>query len=296
MNINGTEPAAIGDSWFVFDKSGNFSLDEPVWATIWLIGGGCDGKDGYYDEDKKIVHGGVGGDGGYIYKFGKIPLFKNIEYSVKIAEPNEKSGTSIFIRGKNHTCADMGRLVRKGGLESMINYRKAVVNSQNGLIGVLTPVGYVGSSGGGGCAVYKDFTATFGKGGEGAGNGRTACNSGVPDEVCNNIINQINAKNYGCGGGGNTFCYNCKEINDIDLKSKGKGGCVIIMYEPYDEAFPNITARYWKKINAARSFDDNTSEMVEMLQSKYLDVLSQNKELKDKIKELKNAVDKQNGG
>ena len=286
MNINGIEPSAIGDSWFAFDKSGSFSIDEPIWATIWLIGGGCDGKDGYYDENKKIVHGGVGGDGGYIYKLGKIPLFKNIEYSVKVAEPNEKSGTSIFIRGKNHTCADMGRLVRKGGLESMINYRKAVVNSQNGLMGVLTPIGYVGSSGGGGCAVYKNFAATFGKGGEGAGSGRLNCYSGVSDDVRDDIATQINAKNYGCGGGGNTFCYNCTEFEDIGLKSKGKGGCVIIMYEPYDEKFPNLTIRYWNKVGNNRDLDNDTREMIEMLQSKYLDVQAQNKELKDRVKQL----------
>lgn len=287
MNISGITPAVTGDGWFVLDKSGSFSLDEPVWATIWVVGGGCDGSDGYYDENKKIVHGGVGGDGGYVYKFGKTPLFKNIEYSVKIAEPNDKTGTYIIIRGEKHSCADRGRIVRKGGLESMINYQKRTVNAQNGLIGTLTPIGYVGSSGGGGCAVYKDFAATFGKGGEGAGNGRSNYSIYTPDDFRNSISDNINAQNYGCGGGGNTFCYKCRE-EDIGLKSKGKGGCVIIAYEPYDEKFPNLTVNYWKKISTARGLDGDTREMIEMLQSKYLDVSEQNKQLKARLKQLAN--------
>ncbi len=223
MNISGITPAIFKDDWFVLDKSGSFSLDESVWATIYLVGGGCDGSDGYYEESKKIVHGGVGGDGGYIFRFGKIALFKNIEYTVEVAEPNDKIGTSITIRGEKYTCANMGRQVRKGGLESMINSRKVTVNSQNGIIGVLTPIGYVGSSGGGGCAVYNNFAASFGKGGEGAGSGRIGFSKNMDDDVRDNIINQINAKNYGCGGGGNTFCYKCDEFEDIDLKSKGMG-------------------------------------------------------------------------
>lgn len=294
MNINGITPSMTGDGWFVLDKSGKFSLDEPVWATIYLVGGGSDGTDGYYEEDKKIVHGGIGGDGGYVYKFGKIALFKNIDYDITVAEPNNKSGTSIIIRGEKITCAHTGRQVRKGGLESMINYRKAIVNSQNGIIGILTPIGYVGSSGGGGCAVYKDMNATFGRGGEGAGSGRYTYFSGLSDDMKAKVQDQINAKNYGCGGGGNTFCYNCSNFEDIGLKSKGKGGCVIIVYEPYDEDFPNLTIRYWKKIAATRGLDKNSLEMIEMLQSKYLDIVTQNKELKNKIKLLENKIAQKN--
>ena len=51
----------------------------------------------------KIVHGGAGGDGGNVYKFGKIVLFKDIEYPVQIAESNDKDGTAITIRGKKYT-------------------------------------------------------------------------------------------------------------------------------------------------------------------------------------------------
>ena len=40
-----------------------------------------------------------------------------------------------------------------------------MIGSQNGVTGIPSPIGYVGSSGGGGCAVYKNFSATFGNGG-----------------------------------------------------------------------------------------------------------------------------------
>ncbi len=296
MNVSGIVPAVVGDDWFVLDKSGTFTLDKSVWATIWLVGGGCDGTDGYYDEKKKIVHGGIGGGGGYVYQFGKIALFKNIEYAITVAPVNDRTGTYITIRGEKYTCADKGRIFRNGGLESMINSRKVTVNSQNGSIGALTPIGYVGSGGGGGCAVFKDFAATFGKGGEGAGSGRSNYSNEIDDEVKAKIISQINAKNYGCGGGGNTFCYNCKEFEDIGLKSSGKGGCVIIAYEPYDEKFPNLTVRYWRQIGKTRTLDKNTREMIEMLQSKYLDVETQNKALKAKVKELEQQILNKDGG
>lgn len=296
MNVSGIVPAIVGDDWVVFDKSGTFAFDESVWATIWLVGGGCDGTDGYYDEKKKIVHGGVGGGGGYVYRFGKIALFKNIEYAITVATTNDRTGTCITIRGKKYTCANKGRLVKNGGLESMINSRKAMVNSQNGLIGVLTPIGYVGSSGGGGCAVFKDITATFGKGGEGAGSGRNVYSNMITDEIKATVISQINAKNYGCGGGGNTFCHNCSSLEDIDLKSEGMGGCVIIAYESYDDKFPNLTVRYWKNVGKSRSLDEDTREMIEMLQSKYLDAEAQNKALKEKVEELEKQIADKDGG
>lgn len=290
MNINGITPVIIEDDFFVLDKSGSFSLDKSVWATIYLVGGGCDGADGYYDENNKTVHGGTGGDSGYVYKFGKIVLFKDIDYSVGIAGANDKGGTYICIRDKKYSCADMGKSFCTGGLGSIINSQRAMINAQNGTLGVLTPIGYVGSSGGGGCAVCKNFTATFGNGGLGAGNGRLNIYNGVSDELQNNIAEQIDAQNYGCGGGGNTFCYNCTDFADINLKSKGKGGCIIITCELYDENFPDLTVRYWGKSNMARNSDNHSRETLKALQDKYMDVLAKNIELKDKIRKIESAI------
>lgn len=294
MNIGGIEPSVVGDGWFVIDGSGSFSLDKSVWAYVWLVGGGCDGADGYYDENGKTVHGGAGGDGGYIYKFGKIALFKNNEYTVKIAEPNEKDGTYILIGQKKYSCADTGRSACRGGAGSVISSRKIAESPQNGLTGVLTPVGYVGSSGGGGCAVYKDFVSAFGSGGAGAGSGRTVCPAGLSDDAYDNVFGQINAMNYGGGGGGNTFCYNCGNISDIGLKSKGEGGCIIIAYEPYDEKFPDLTVRYWNRKTARERVGD-TAETSDALQSRYSAALGLNGELKKRLWELQKTVGDRDG-
>ena len=280
MNINGITPVIVDSDYLVIDKSGNFSLDESIWATIYLVGGGCDGSDGFYDERNKIVHGGAGGDGGNVYKFGKIVLFKDIEYPVQIAESNDKDGTAITIRGKKYTCGDMGKYSCDGGTGSLINSQKSMICSQNGVTGIPSPIGYVGSSGGGGCAVYKNFSATFGNGGTGAGSGRPIYYNNVSDGLQDNIFKQINAKNYGCGGGGNTFCYNCTEFEDIELKSKGNGGCVIIVYEPYDENFPDLTVRYWGNTKRSRDVE------IRNLRYRYEEILAKNKELKEKFSQI----------
>lgn len=290
MNIRGIVPAVEEDGLFVLDKTGSFSLDTSVRADIFLVGGGCDGSDGYYDETKKTVHGGVGGDGGHIYKFGKITLLKNTEYAVRIADTNEKDGTYIIIGQKKYSCADMGRYAFKGGAGSVINSQKATVNPQNGLAGIFTPVGYVGSSGGGGCAVFEDLSAPFGKGGYGAGSGRGYCPPNISEEVRGNIRNVTDAKNYGCGGGGNPYFFGCKK-EDVGLKSKGMGGCVIILCTPYDENFPDLTVRYWNIADNNPLMNKNAGEMTEILQTKYFDALKQNDELKDKLKQLENNND-----
>lgn len=290
MNIKGIVPVLTGDNRFVLDKTGKFSIDESVWADIYLVGGGCDGSDGYYEPRKKVVHGGVGGDGGYVCQIGKIALFKNIDYFIQVAAVNDKTGTNITINGKKYSCAGNKRTIRKGGLGSMINSGKAVVNSRDGAIGMLTPIGYVGSSGGGGCAGFKDFAASFGKGGYGAGNGRGYCPPNVSDEVRGNIQNEIDAKNYGCGGGGNPYFFGCKK-EDVGLKSKGMGGCVIVLCTPYDENFPDLTVRYWNKVGNNPFVNRSTGEMTGMLETKYFDALKQNKELKNKLRQLEDNTD-----
>ena len=87
ITVSGLSPALSGDDWFVLDESGEFTLDTTVMAEIWLVGGGMDGTDGFTDS-KGIIHGGIGGQGGNVYKFGKVKLSKDTKYEVVIADDN----------------------------------------------------------------------------------------------------------------------------------------------------------------------------------------------------------------
>lgn len=288
MIISGIIPAITGNGWFVFDRSGSFSLDESVWASIYLVGGGCDGENGYYNAEKNTYHGGKGGDGGYVFKFGKVVLFKDVEYDISVAENNDKSGTSITINGRVYNCGDMGCSKIIGGLGGIINSNFKFVSPKNGLSGIATPYGTVGSSGGGGAVIYKYINTPFGSGGTGAGNGRENCFDNVSDEIKDEITKQINAQNYGCGGGGDLFCVN-SEFEGKGINGRGKCGCVIIVYEPYDEKFPDLTVRYWKPTDAEKNLEN-----VELLRSKYSELLSQNQELKAGIARLENDISERN--
>ena len=279
MNINGITPAVVEDNFFILDKSGTFSLDKSIWATIYLVGGGCDGENGYYNADQNTYHGGKGGDSGYIFKFGKIALFKNVEYNVSVAENNDKSGTSITVNGRVFNCGDMGCLNNIGGSGGIINSSLRFISPKNGISGISTPYGTIGSSGGGGAVVYKYINTPFGRGGEGAGTGCEICSGNVFDNSVGDATNQINAQNYGCGGGGNAFCGDAS-FGDIGSEGKGKGGCVIIVYELYDENFPDLTVRYWG--NSKESY----TVKLETLLKEYNNVLEKNLELKEKIKQI----------
>lgn len=249
ITVSGIETAIDGDDWFLIDKSGDFSLDNTVMATIWLVGGGMDGTDGFADG-RGVYHGGIGGQGGNVYKFGKIKLKKGEKYSVIVGNSNEPSGTSFKFGQILFNSGQMGHICTFGGAGGFIAPEGGIVAPTFGKDGVETPYGYVGSSGGGGLctAVVNNITKSteMSCGGAGAGNSRRYLISGLNWEDFKNNNPNIDATNYGCGGGGNTYCVG---LNDVGVKSHGKQGCVIVQYEIIDniENAPDCSIRYWDK-------------------------------------------------
>ena len=254
ITVSGIETALDGDDWFLLDKSGDFSLDKTVMATIWLVGGGMDGTDGFTDN-RGYYHGGIGGQGGNVYKFGKIKLKAGEKYAVMIGNANEPSGTSFKFGQILFNSGQMGHTCVFGGAGGIINPEGAVVAPKFGKNGVETPYGTVGSSGGGGVctAVIDSITRSteMSSGGIGAGNSRRYLVSGLDFKDCNPNIDGLN---YGCGGGGNTYCVG---LNDIGVRSHGKKGCVIVQYEVVEDNAdaPDCSIRYWEKRRAV-IFDD----------------------------------------
>lgn len=249
LTVSGIGVSQSGDSWFMIDDSGDFTLDKSVLATIWLVGGGMDGTDGFTDN-RGIYHGGIGGQGGNVYKFGKIKLKQGQTYSVIIGQANEPSGTSFKFGQTMFNSGQAGHRCVFGGAGGIINSDGGIVSPAFGKDGVETPYGYVGSSGGGGvCAAVignSVKTTEMSRGGGGAGNSRGYVIKGISWDNIKDKNPDIDAQNYGCGGGGNTYCVG---IQDIGVKSHGKKGCVIIQYEVImeDENAPDCSVSYWRK-------------------------------------------------
>lgn len=247
VTVNGIETVLDGDDWFLLDKSGDFMLDKTVMATIWLVGGGMDGTDGFTDNHG-YYHGGIGGQGGNVYKFGKIKLKQGEQYAVMIGNANEPSGTSFKFGQILFNSGQMGHTCVFGGAGGIINPEGAVVAPAFGKDGVETPYGYVGSSGGGGIctAVVDKLTKSteMSRGGVGAGNSRRYLVSGLNWEDFKENNPNIDAINYGCGGGGNTYCVG---FSDIGVKSHGMRGCVIVQYEIIEdeENAPDCSIHFW---------------------------------------------------
>ena len=248
ITVSGINIAQSGNDWFLIDESGEFTLDKTIMATIWLVGGGCDGGDGYIDS-LGIFHGGNGGDGGAVYRFGKIKLLKNVPYSINIADTNKPFDTSFKLGQIVFKSEQIGCIRAFGGNGGIVNLDGGIVNPEYGKDGAITPYGYVGSSGSGGvCAAVSNgrFKSTaMSVGGVGAGNSRGYIPKGADWEVIKHLNSNIDAVNYGCGGGGNTYVPN---TDDIDVKSRGKGGCVIVQFEVLEndgEDSPECSIRYW---------------------------------------------------
>ena len=145
VNVSGIVPALSGTdekngNWFLIDKSGEFSLDRSVTATIWLVGGGCDGEKGYWNDDSgrqytadrsqgavledddpnkgvKLAGGksGKGGDGGYVIVMNNIKIPAKTSLPTVIAERNDQTGTSLSINGITYKCNQNGSFCKKGG-------------------------------------------------------------------------------------------------------------------------------------------------------------------------------------
>lgn len=237
VTVSGITPIESGDDWFVIDETGSFSLDKSIIATIWLVGGGCDGTEGIWNGNTLsggtpapntgtgISYSGSGGDGGYVFTAMNIKIPKNQSLSVVIADVNDKSGTSLSINGTTYYCNQSGSISREGGAGGSLPLpnsgdkyasQDSAVLSLGGLDGVETPYGFVGSSGGGGAVCNGQSSATNGvKGGNGAGSGTSHRSAGTA------------ATNYGCGGGGGAICGTVALGQD---GGSGKQGCIVISY------------------------------------------------------------------
>ncbi len=243
INITGLTPALTGDNWFLFDKSGVFSLDKNIFVILYLVGGGCDGKDGFISNG--IVHGGKGGDGGKVLKLSGIKLKKDVYYNISAAESNDISGTNIVINGVAYGCDRQRCIYKIGGNGGVQTLDGTACNPQNGANGIKTPYGYVGSSGGGGVACSGNKFTVMSSGGIGAGGSLRHFHPEYTPIINLPLQYEYDAVNYGCGGGGNTFC---SRDGEISPKSKGKKGCVIIECGEIisDENAPDFTITYFK--------------------------------------------------
>lgn len=225
-----------GENWFLIDQSGEFTIDHSVIATVWLVGGGCDGEDGGAwngktdnSEGTGKSYGGNGGQGGYVFMITDVKIPQNKQCTATIALSNSPNGTSAVINGTIYICNGSGAALKSGGTPGSVDVDDTLYNGTNGEDGVLTPYGYVGSSGGGGiaCDGYNNETAG-GIGGNGAGSGTSHRQGGT------------DAENYGCGGGGGGVCGYLAREGDTQYSisgspgslpgGSGMQGCIIISY------------------------------------------------------------------
>lgn len=269
VNITGITPKEQGQdaqygNWFLIDEDGDFSLDHSVNATIWLVGGGCDGTAGEWNGNDVDVnydpivdtgtgtsYSGAGGDGGYVYTATNVKIPKGATLTAVIAQANDKSGTTLNTGKTLLECNQTGYVSKNGGAagslptapvgEEWSDMADAVL-SGSGSNGVFTPYGYIGSSGGGGAVCDGRSSTNNGvQGGEGAGSGTNHRAAGT------------DATNYGCGGGGGAIC---GTVAEGQLGGKGKQGCIIIAYTVEIEQKTLVVERhYTKKVTIKKNCD-----------------------------------------
>ena len=146
--ITGITPAKKGKdakfgNWIVIDQSGEFYFDRSVVATIWFVGGGCDGTGGAWNGNEVDVnlepipdtgtgdsYSGSGGDGGYVFSVANVSIPKNQPLSSVIAERNDKSGTSFSFGEFTYSCDQLGYVSRTGGAAGSLPM--AAVGEKNG--------------------------------------------------------------------------------------------------------------------------------------------------------------------
>ncbi len=221
VSVSGVTPAAQGSNYIVIDKSATFTITGYTPVTLYVVGGGGGGGVG----TKYFARGGHGGD---VASYN-ITLSGTVSCSTTIAA----AGTSYDSKPISIIDVNGSRYMSSGGNHTSVNGGYPGSNP-NGVNGVLTPYGYVGSSGGAG-AMYTDGydydEATIwsaGKGGIGAGDGGNATSSSPY------VTDGGYAWGYGCGGGGGgDYCYVTEtDPNDeySGTQGKGKQGCVIIAW------------------------------------------------------------------
>lgn len=240
VTVSGIEPVASGKDWFAIDETGTFTIDRDIVATIWLVGGGCNGEHGTWTEDTFTATGGKGGDSGYVSTLSNIKITKNSDCNAVIAEVDDKSGTTLEIDGNLLSCDRAGHTSTIGGSGSYIvgdgigSTYKDIKEPTNGQTGVATPYQVVGSSGGGAMACDgHNHRTKQGSGGTGAGTGGGHRENGT------------NAINHGCGGGGGDGCGAVQTGHDGGTGTKG---CIIVSYTVIEEPPTLIVQKHYKRV------------------------------------------------
>lgn len=247
VSVSGINPVASGSNWFAIDETGTFQIDHDIVATIWLVGGGCDGEKGDWNGKTFVALGGSGGDGGYVYTTSNVSISKNTDCVTVIAEANDKAGTTLTINDTKYRCNQSGYTKTIGGGGSSITGSATgstysnLIEPTSGQTGVSTPYQVIGSSGGGAMACDgHDHRTDQGSGGVGAGKG------GGHRQEGNNAIN------HGCGGGGGDGCGAVAIGHD---GGSGMKGCIVVSYTVIDPPTLVVQKHYKRVCNTHRSCD-----------------------------------------
>lgn len=215
VGISGVTPAVRGDNYLLIDESGTFLLDVPegiTTVTAYLVGGGANGGCFYdsADDESTDYSGGDGGRGGYVHTFVLPTASYTQEFTCAVG--SIESVTTLLNGGQTFSSSSGTYVSGGAGVNG-----KYTLYGGSGKDGVLTPYGYVGSSGGGGGVRAGSVKAVGGGGGKGAGNGGyyTSTSSAVGTD----------ATNYGCGGGGASGYH---DTYSNTAGGAGMQGCIII--------------------------------------------------------------------
>jgi len=217
VSVSGVTPAYQGSNYLVIDQSATFTITGYTPVTLYVVGGGGKGNDGYVEVDSETdetSYGAGGGGNGGIYSVNNFTLNGSHNCTTSIGNATTSttgSNSSIKIGSTTYR----GTEQKKGGATHSDSDGGA------GFDGINNPwCRIIGSSGGAGAEnTSRKDTKYGGRGGTGAGDGGDAYSS--------SCFAGTDAKNYGCGGGGGAA-----RINSDDYSSGGVGkqGCVIIAW------------------------------------------------------------------
>ena len=210
VEIEGITPAEVGENHIVIAESGQFTLHSGETSlNVFLVSAGGVGGAGFdkTNEEGGRAEGGGGGYGGRVLSSALSGISETLVFTAAIGD---KSGyTTLSADGISLTTKSASFVAGGGGASG--SYGR---DAYKGKDGVLTPYGYVGSSGGGGGYTMARNVYSPAVGGNGAGDG--------------SVQEGSNAINYGCGGGGGG--YNSKTKTSYN-GGAGMQGCIIISWD-----------------------------------------------------------------
>lgn len=179
-----------GYKYHVFRSSGVFTVAQPGWAEVLVVGGGggaAYGKTGTYF--------GVPGGAGQVQLFSS--LLQSSPYMVAVGAGGAGAGSTLDVNGSGGTMSSLGSLVASGGGGGLFNTGVGG-SSGNGFTGGNPSSA---NTGGGGGATASGANATGGGGGAG-GAGTSAYSAwGVATSTGQDVSG---TRWYGGGGGGTT--------------------------------------------------------------------------------------------